>query len=223
MLKRETAIRKLIIDGYDDELATQLPKLFIIDFFEKSQDEISEYLDTFIDRVQRGYTKPCKDDKIFFGLIQKMGEKDMYINYTGGVFYNFRSQIKEEFTRVVRRQPLQDILLEGGAMKLHPEYASFSNNPVYFEKEIVEDPEEYRDLCLVSTANGETFSINYIMFSDLLSLIKSKGLSEDSISVKLDGEVNGSIYLKYDDVINLGRGNLKSIPHMLQKNMKDGK
>ncbi len=221
MLKRETAIRQLILNGYDDSLATQLPKLFIADFLDKEQEKLSEALDIFIDYVQRGYISPDTDDNIIFGSIQKMGEEDMDTNSVDGIFYNFRSHITEEFTRIVKRQPLQDILLEGGAMKFHPELAYASNDPVYFEKEIVGSPEEYSDLCVVSPMHGVSSNSSYIKAQDLYSLLLSKGFNEESIAI-IFGEYgmeprypktvpNDGIYLRHDDVVNLGAGNLKTI------------
>lgn len=162
MLKREIAIRQLILNGYDDSLAIQLPKLFIADFLDKEQEKLSEALDVFIDYVQRGYISPNIDGNVFFGSIQKMGEEDMDTNSVDGIFYNFSYHIIEEFTRIVKRQPLQDILLEGGAMKIHPELAYASKNPVYFEKEIVGSPEEYSDLCVVSPMHGVSSNSSYI-------------------------------------------------------------
>lgn len=53
MLKREKAIQLLIANGYDDTLATELPKLFVADYFEKGQELISEELDIFIDLVSK--------------------------------------------------------------------------------------------------------------------------------------------------------------------------
>lgn len=230
MLKRETAIRQLILNGYDDSLATQLPKLFIADFLDKEQEKLSEALDVFIDYVQRGYISPNTDDNVIFGSIQKMGEEDMDTNSVDGIFYNFRSHIIEEFTRIVKRQPLQDILLEGGAMKFHPELAYASNDPVYFEKEIVGSPEEYSDLCVVSPMHGVSSDSSYIKAQDLHSLLLSKGFNEESIAI-IFGEYgmgprypkavpNDGIYLRHDDVVNLGAGNLKTIPYVKKDYIK---
>ena len=52
MKRTEKATRLLIVNGYDEKLAAELPKLFIADFFEKEQDKLSEDIDIFIDRVQ---------------------------------------------------------------------------------------------------------------------------------------------------------------------------
>lgn len=225
MLKRETAIRQLILNGYDDSLATQLPKLFIADFLDKEQEKLSEALDVFIDYVQRGYISPNTDGNVIFGSIQKIGEKDMDTNSVDGIFYNFSSHIIEEFNRIVKRQPLQNILLEGGAMKIHPELSYASNDPVYFEKEIIGSPEEYSDLCVVSSImRGVSFDSSYIKVQDLYSLLLSKGFNEESIAI-IFGDYgmgprypkavpNDGIYLRHDDVVNLGAEKLKTIPYV---------
>lgn len=217
MLKREAAISQLILKGYDDNLATQLPKLFIDDFFEREQEKLSEALDIFIDKVQRGYIMSDGNNSVLFGRILKMEKRDMD-KKPNGIFYEFRSHINEEFTSIVKRQPLLKILLEGGAMKFHPEFES-----VYFDKEIVGNPEEYSDLCVVSLMSDISA---YIKIGDLYSLLQNRGFNIDSIAIVF-GEYgfgprypqtvpNAGIYLKYDDVINLGMGNLKSTPQYVK-------
>lgn len=218
MLKREIAIRQLILNGYDDSLATQLPKLFIADFFDKEQEKLSEALDVFIDYVQRGYIQPDTDGNVIFGGIQKMGEEDIDRKAVSGIFYNFRSHMIEEFNHIVKRQPLQNILLEGGAMKFHPELADASYDPVYFEKEIVDSPEEYSDLCVVSPMHGVSYYSSYIKVQDLYSLLLSKGFNGETIAI-IFGEYgmepkeftsNNGIYLRHEDVVNLGVGKSKN-------------
>lgn len=220
MLKSEMAIRQLILKGYDDNLATQLPKLFIDEFFDKEQEKLIEDLDIFIDGVQRGNILPGKNGNICFCKILKMEKRDMDKNSVVGIFYNFRCHIDEEFTRIVKRQPLQNILLEGGAMKFHPELEYAIKDPVYFEKEIVGNPEEYSDLCVVTPMSGRS---SYIRLGDLYSLLRDSGFNNDSIAIVF-GEYgfgpryprtvpNAGIYLKYDTIINLGTLNLEPTSH----------
>ena len=79
MKRTEKATRLLIVNGYDEKLAAELPKLFIADFFEKEQDKLSEDIDIFIDRVQRGCLLPNEKGFINFAYITKM-EKQDFIN-----------------------------------------------------------------------------------------------------------------------------------------------
>lgn len=224
MLKREPAIRKLILNGYNEALAIQLPKLFITDFLDKEEEKLSETLDIFIDNVQRGYIFPNENGNVIFGSIQEMsGTADE-------IFHNFKFHIEEEFHQIVKRRPLQDILLKGGALKLHPELAFASEDTAYYEKEIVGDPEAYNDLCVIHPTFGASTASIYINIKDLYSLLLSKGFSEESISIifgiygmgtkypkhmPIDG-----IYLNYDEIINLGTSNLKDTSRNLKKDIR---
>lgn len=217
MLKREKTIQQLIQNGYDDSLATQLPKLFIEDFFDKEQEKLSEALDIFIDRVQTADYLPYSNDaNVTFGGIEKMRENDFDRKSVDGIFYNFRYRIREEFTHIVRRQPLQNVLLSGGAMKYHPELADITVRPVLFEKEIVGNPEEYSDLCLVHPYGGISKGSSYIRIRDLYALLQSKGFNEEAISIILENE---KICFKYDDVMELGIGDIRNIPYTYKKDI----
>lgn len=213
MLKRDEVIKQLIQNGYDDSLATQLPKLFIEDFFDKEQEKLSEALDIFIDNVQIADCLPDKNNNVTFGKIERMKEKDFDGKSVDGIYYNFRHYIKEEFTNIVRRQPLQNVLLSGGAMKYHPELEEQTIRPVLFEKEIVGIPKKYSNLCVVYPYYGTTKDGSYIRLGDLFSLLESKGLPYEYILAS-----DETIWFKHYDVMEIGTGNIKNIPYTYKKN-----
>lgn len=208
MLKSEKAISLLIKEGYNDELVTQLPKLFIEDFFEAEQAKLSKGIDILIDMVQSGHVTPDANNNVNFAGIIKMEEYDMDPKCFSGLFYNFKSHITEEFMHVIQMRPLRNILLDAGAMEYPDEY----RYPT-FSKEIVGGPEKYQDLCQVSPRVGSAGS-SYIKVNDLYSLLLSKGFSEESISViwgessfgpRHQGAVpNEGIYVNYDAIMKIG-------------------
>ncbi len=205
MTRTDKATRLLIANGYDDKLATELPKLFIANFFEKEQEKLSEAIDVFIDCVQNGSIIPNENGFVNFAGIIKM-EKQDFEDSCDGLFYNFDSHLTEEFFYRIRRLPLRNILQNGGA---------FSNEDGYlrYSKPIVGSSQEYADLCEVRPYNSNINGV-YIRANDLCTLLKEKGFSEDMISI-IWGEYgfgpryprtikNEGIYINYNSIMNLG-------------------
>ena len=207
MLKSKKAISLLIKGGYDDELVTQLPKLFISDFFDSEEEKLSEAIDVFIDRIQSDQITPDDNNNVKFAGIIKMEESDMNPESVSGLFYEFDSHVTEEFMHVIKRRPLRNILLEAGAMDYHVKY----RYPI-FNKEIVGGPEQYQDLCEIRPYVENSGC--YIRINDLYNLLLSKGLDEDSISVIFEEydlgprypktNLNEGVYFNYDAVMKIG-------------------
>lgn len=204
MTSTDKVARILIANGYDNELASELPKLFIADFFEKEKEKLSKSIDVFINCVQSGSIVPNKNGFVNFAGIIKM-EKQDFEDSCDGLFYNFDSHLTEAFFNRIRRLPLKTILQEGGA---------FSNEAGYLRyfKPIVGTPQEYVDLCEVRPYRGDMHSV-YIRVNDLCKLLKEKGFNEDMISI-IWGEYGfGSryprtikeegIYIAYNSIMNL--------------------
>ena len=211
MSRTEKAVWLLIREGYDDELATQLPKLFIEDCFDKDKENLSEAIDVFIDRVQSGQIIPDADNNVAFGGIIGMDDEDMNPKSFSGLFYNFRSHIAEAFYNIVDRKPLKNILLDGGAMEL---FKWCGQTVSGFKKEIFGKPQNYEDLCEVRPYGSCKEEKSYIRKNDLYDLLLSKGLSPESISIVMGKYgmgpryprfiLNEGIYLNYDAVMKIG-------------------
>lgn len=205
MTRTDKVTRLLIANGYDDELATNLPKLFIADFFEKEQEKLSEAVDIFIDCVQRGSVIPNEKGFVNFAGITKMEKRD-FENSCNGLFYDFNSSLEEKFFHKINRLPLKNILQNGGAFSNEGGYLNYS-------KPIVGTPQEYTDLYEVSPYNGNINKI-YIRANDLYSLLEEKGFSGDMIST-MCGEYglgprypkaikNEGVYINYNSIMDLG-------------------
>ncbi len=209
MLKREKNIQLLIANGYDDSLVSELPKLFIDDYFEKGKEMISEALDIFIDSVQRGDIIPDENNNVAFASIEKMDENDYNPKASDGIFYSFKFHITEEFMHIIGRRPLRNILVNNGVLEYDSGYRKF-------HKEIVGSPKEYYDLCEIATRyyNTNNWLRTYIKSTDLLTILSSKGFSEESIAI-IYGEYgfgprypkvipNDGVYINYDAIMSLG-------------------
>lgn len=206
MLKREKAIQLLIANGYDDTLATELPKLFVADYFEKGQELISEELDIFIDLVQRGDITPDENNRVRFAYMEKMTANDFNQTNSWGVYYEFKHHITEEFINIVKRRPLRNVLLNNGVLELDNGYQRY-------HKEIVGSPQECCDLCDIHphTYNAKQ---TYIKSRDLLAILLNKGIKEESIAVIYSNcgmnstpskeTSDGNIYIDYDAIMTLG-------------------
>lgn len=215
MLKREKVIQLLIANGYDDTLATELPKLFIADYFEKSQELISEELDIFIDLVQRGDITPDENNnRVRFAYIKKVTANDFNQTKNWSVYYEFKDHITEEFINIVKRLPLRKILLNN--------VLELSNGYQRYNKEIVGSPQEYYDLCEI---RSHTYNPKqtYIKSRDLLAILLSKGIKEEAIAViytnyDMDSifsrkNFDSNIYIDYDAIMALGD---KRMLHLLK-------
>lgn len=191
MKRTEKATRLLIVNGYDEKLAAELPKLFIADFFEKEQDKLSEDIDIFIDRVQRGCLPPNEKGFINFAYITKM-EKQDFEDSMDGLFCKFSSFLEEEFFYKIKRLPLRNILKNGGAF-------DDNNRCINYFKPIVGTPQEYADLCEIQHYYNGNITRIYIRVADLYLLLKEKGFSEDMVSV------SEKICIDYNSIMNLGK------------------
>lgn len=202
MLKLEKAIQQLIANGYDDNLATQLPKLFIADFFEKEKERLSEALDIFIDQVQREKILPDEGHNVNFGeVIQVEDDNSFY-----GIFKEFSLKIHEGFFGIVRRQPLQNILISGHAM----EYINndTNNESVSFVKEIVGSKDNYQDLYLIRPDIECQIESNINAHAQhLYSLLLNCNLSDEMMSKIMDEYYyicpKNSIFIRANDLYSL--------------------
>lgn len=214
MKKRDQIIQQLIANGYNDDLATQLPKLFIDDYFEEAKELLSEALDIFIDKVQSRDIIPDKDNNVFFGNFQKMNENISYLNPAiDRVFYDFRWSILIGFLTIVKRRPLINILLNGGALGYH-------DGELLYRKEVVGPSTEYSGLCEITPhlLESQSYSTIYIQLKDLLELLLSKGIREEDITFvyneiginakgepTLSSNINDTgIFINYDVIKKLG-------------------
>lgn len=202
MKNMEKAIRHLITNGYDEKLAKQLPKLFISDFFDSELEKISESIDLFVDRVQRGSEVPNQNNNVKFAIIKG----DINPKSKSRLFYNFKYNLKKEFFNKIRRRPLKNILEKNGAFSCDSQYLR------YFVP-VVGEPQEYTDLCVVILLMGYVQTV-YIKLKDLYALLKEKGFDEKTIKIILGEYGNGlvypntipdeGIYINYDAIMNLG-------------------
>lgn len=206
MLKREKAIQLLIANGYDDTLVTELPKLFVADYFEKVQEMISEQLDIFIDLVQRGDITPDENSRVKFAFVEKMNENDFSQTHCWGVYYGFKHHMTEEFIHIAKRRPLRNILLNSGILELDNGYQRF-------HKEIVGSPQENYDLCRISPYKSDAKPA-YIKLNDLLAILLRKGIKKEAItviystndtdSIPSKETSDGNIYIDYGTIMALG-------------------
>lgn len=202
MKNMEKAIRYLIKNGYDENLAKQLPKLFVSDYFDGELEKISESIDLFVDRVQRGSEVPNQNNNVRFAIIKG----DINPKSKSCLFYNFKYNLTKEFFNKIRRRPLKNILEKNGAFSYDSKYLR------YFVS-VVGEPQGYTDLCVVILLMGYVQTV-YIKLKDLYELLKDKGFDEKTIKIILGEYGNGlvypntipneGIYINYDAIMNLG-------------------
>lgn len=179
MLKTNNIVQSLIVNGYDTITVDKLLKVFIDDFLDDEQERLSKYLNDFIEKIKVGDILPDRNNNVTIFGIQKM-TKDDFDDKPNSMFYGFKVQVTEAFNNMVGRGPLQKILMSGGAMKYHPEFEGRCENPVRFEKNVVDSPEKYNDLCVV---RPYTIGLgrSYIRIGDLYSLLLNKGFNEELV------------------------------------------
>ena len=214
MKRSDEVSRRLIRDGYNAELAAQLPELFIKDFFEKEQECLSEAIIFFVHRVQLGYIKPKEEYGLsFFAEINTLTEHDYDESVYSGFFYNFKYFLTENFFDRIRQLPLKSVLKDGGAYWLDEE-----DRMNYF-KPIVGDISSYADLCGVNPYLGhfkDYFNNDYVFIriGDLIEMLKEYGFTDDVIFSWNNSEYepgyenaikNGNISISYDFIMSLGK------------------
>lgn len=213
MLKRDKIIQSLIANGYNEELVNELPKAFIEDYFEKDKETLSEALDIFIDIVQSGDVSPNEFGCVYFGSITKMSGRDFKPDDYKGLFYNFKSHIKEEYLTIVKRRPLRNILVNAGILELDEDYCKYN-------EEIIGSKENWHDLCKITCTfycpkeHEYRYNTIYIRLNDLLKLLATKGISNDNKRFQivvgnnhpeyLIEENNSDLFINYDAIMSLG-------------------
>ena len=102
---------------------------------------------------------------------------------------------------MAKREPLQGVLVSGGAMKLHPLFAAYGVNPYFFSKDILASFDDF-GLCSVHPTGCE---FGFIRLSDLITLLNSKGLEKGFLLVEKNNGMGFDLLIEYDRIMNLGK------------------
>ncbi len=195
----EKAKLYLIKCGFDNTVALELPNLFIEDYLSKEQEVLSILFDVFIDYI---YKANNQKQLANFGNVTCINFQDMTDNYVG-MYDSFKQEIIEQFKKYIMRQPLFDILSEGGMI-------TNDKDNLFLGQKIVESSEHYSDLlCLKPLFNifdEKSQKSYFIRINDLKNLLLSKGLSMEDISITM----NEGLYINREAILNLGANNIKS-------------
>ena len=195
----EKAKLYLIKCGFDNTVALELPNLFIADYLSKEQEVLSILFDVFIDYI---YKANNQKQLANFGNVTCINFQDMTDNYVG-MYDSFKQEIIEQFKKYIMRQPLFDILSEGGMI-------TNDKDNLFLGQKIVESSEHYSDLlCLKPLFNifdEKSQKSYFIRIDDLKTLLLSKGLSMEDISITM----NEGLYINREAILNLGANNIKS-------------
>ena len=195
----EKAKLYLIKCDFDSTIALELPNLFIEDYLSKEQEVLSILFDVFIDYI---YKANNQKQLANFGNVTCINFQDMTDNYVG-MYDSFKQEIIEQFKKYIMRQPLFDILSEGGMI-------TNDKDNLFLGQKIVESSEHYSDLlCLKPLFNifdEKSQKSYFIRIDDLKNLLLSKGISMEDISITM----NEGLYINREAILNLGANNIKS-------------
>ena len=198
MKKYEEVKQSLILNGYDDAKVDELSILFVEDFLDSEYEKLGEALDNYIAAVRDGQILPNEFGVVKFGEIVSDNEEE---NSKSIVVSTFRNVITNNFNEMAKREPLQGVLVSGGAMKLHPLFAAYGVNPYFFSKDILASFDDF-GLCSVHPTGYE---FGFIRLSDLITLLNSKGLEKGFLLVEKNNGMGFDLLIEYDRIMNLGK------------------
>ncbi len=167
MKKLNEAIKFLLLGNYDEQLANDLPKIFIEDYLEKQKEALGIEIEYSLHVILSNSI----DTEYRIGYIQmNSGESE------NDVYPSFKCLIKNIFLDRVRMEPLKSILVKYGTLQ----YVEEKQTELY-TKNIMESESEYADLCRFGGSMFKNFY--YIRYAELLALLEDKGYPKDAISI----------------------------------------
>ena len=111
------------------------------------------------------------------------------------------SDMQSKFNEMAKREPLQSVLVLGGAMEYHHDFAAYGFNPYVFAKDILVSFDDY-GLCSIHPTGYE---YGFIKISDLITLLNNKGLEKSFLLVEKNNGVGFDLLIEYDKIMSLGK------------------
>lgn len=219
MLKSDNVVQNIILNGYNKNIVTELPKAIIDDFLEREIDKLSEAFDIFIDKVQNYEIIDDEDGNLNFGEVYKVGTNSTCeLNNCN----KFIEVITNKLAQIINRKPLKTILLEENAISIKLESSNPQDMFTYnFIKYLIPDFDnndlksieklatifECQDLCLVFPDYGVHNEGFFVKLSDLYSLLTNKGINKDDVLLYISSFplAESGIYFDFDQILNLGK------------------
>lgn len=198
MKKYEEVKQSLILNGYDDAKVDELSSLFVEDFLDSEYEKLGEALDKYIAAVRDGQILPNEFGVVKFGEIVSDNEEE---NSKSIVVSTFRNVITNKFNEMAKREPLQSVLVLGGTMEYHHDFAAYGFNPYVFAKDILLSFDDY-GLCSIHPTGYE---YGFIKISDLITLLNNKSLEKSFLLVEKNNGVGFDLLIEYDKIMSLGK------------------
>ena len=198
MKKYEEAKQSLILNGYDEAKVNELTSLFVEDYLDSEYEKIGESLEKYIAAVRDGQILPNEFGVVKFAEIVNDNEEE---NSKSIVVFTFKNVVTSKFNEMAKREPLQGVLVSGGAMEYHPDFAAYGFNPYVFAKDILASFDDF-GLCSIHPTGYE---YGFIRLSDLVALLNSKGLEKGFLLVEKNNGVGFDLLIEYDRIMNLGK------------------
>lgn len=198
MKKYEKIKQDIILNGYNDIKGDKLANLYVSQFLDNEEEKLSDIIDMYINDVKKGVVLPNEFNSLKFADVALVdndeAEKDI-------VFESFKNVVNNKFNLMCQMEPLQSVLLQGGAMNYYKDMESYGCNPYFFNKDIFKLFDSSY-LCSIHPL-GHDFA--FIKLNNLIELLKSKGLSEGYLMVEKTSGIGFDLLFDYDVIINLGK------------------
>lgn len=198
MKKYEEAKKDLVLNGFDEAKVNELTNLFVEDFLDSEYEKLGESLDMYIDEVRDGQILPNEFGVVKFAEIVNDNEEKQSKSI---VVSTFRNVITNKFNEMAKREPLQSVLVLGGTMEYHHDFAAYGFNPYVFAKDILVSFDDY-GLCSIHPTGYE---YGFIKISDLITLLNNKGLEKSFLLVEKNNGVGFDLLIEYDKIMSLGK------------------
>ena len=171
--KLNEIIERMISNGYDSKLASEMIKNYIELYFQNAKNKVGSYVESFINTLSE--SELSSQNNIKFADILKMEERDNDES-VNGIFYEFKSMISEGVMELISSSNLIDTFSNAGIVD--KKYGLYKLGKIDGFIEMV-SAENNADLIQL-TISDVTY---YMSLNDLRLLLLEKGIDESCYNI----------------------------------------
>ena len=171
--KLNEIVERIISNGYDSKLASEMVKNYIKLYFQNAKNGVSIYVEAFINTLSQ--SELSNKTNVKFAGILKMEERDNDKS-VNGIFYEFKSMISQGLMHFISSSNLIDIFSSAGIVD--KEHGQYKLGKIDGFAEML-SAENNADLIQLSISDVAY----YMSLNDLRVLLSEKGIDEDCYNI----------------------------------------
>ena len=171
--KLNEIIERMISNGYDSKLASEMIKNYIELYFQNAKNKVGSYVESFINTLSE--SELSNQNNIKFAGILKMEERDNDKS-VNGIFYEFKSMISQGVMKLISSSNLIDTFSNAGIVD--KEYGQYKLGKIdgFIEMLSAENNADLIQLRISDVAY-------YMSLNDLRLLLLEKGIDEGCYNI----------------------------------------